>query len=68
MNSNNKNAWLRENRYRWRKNASPKWILIGPDGYPTTKEKVVRAIEAQRANMQTPQQWVRSMGEKRPLP
>lgn len=67
MDKREKNAWLREHHYRWRKNPAGEWRLIGPDGYPTTEEKAISAIELQRKHTQSPQEWARSMLEKRPL-
>lgn len=67
MNVTERNAWLRCHHYRWRKNLSGQWLLIGPDGYPTTEQAARKAIERQLSLPQSPQQWARSMLEKRPL-
>lgn len=63
-----RNAWLRTHHYRWRKTLSGQWVLIGPDGYPTTEQAAQKAIESQRGSApQSPSLWARSMMEKRPL-
>ncbi|BCL79672.1 DNA polymerase III subunit epsilon [Ktedonobacteria bacterium brp13] len=68
MNVTERNTWLRNHHYRWRKNLSGQWMLIGPDGYPTTEQAARKAIEQQHKSLPlSPQQWARSMLEKRPL-
>lgn len=68
MNHSQHNVFLRHHHYRWRKSFSGQWLLIGPDGYPTTEQAARLAIEQQRQNAPpAPRQWARAMLEKHPL-
>jgi DNA polymerase-3 subunit epsilon len=68
MNVSQRNRWLRDHHYRWRKNFSGQWLLIGPDGYPTTEQEARVAIgQHLQSTPPSPQQWARSLLEKRPL-
>ncbi len=68
MNHSQRNAFLRNHHYRWRKSFSGQWLLIGPDGYPTTEQAARSAIEQQgRCAPPSPGEWARALLEKRPL-
>lgn len=68
MTATKQNAWLRAHHYRWRKTLSGQWVLIGPDGYPTTEQAAQKAIELRlKSSPLSPSIWARSMIEKRPL-
>jgi DNA polymerase III subunit epsilon len=68
MNHAQRNAFLRDHHYRWRKNFASQWLLIGPDGYPITEQAARLAIELQRKSVSpSPGAWARALLEKRPL-
>jgi DNA polymerase-3 subunit epsilon len=68
MNHSQRNAFLRDHHYRWRKSFSGQWLLIGPDGYPTTEQAARSVIEQQgKSAPLSPGEWARALLEKRPL-
>jgi DNA polymerase III subunit epsilon len=68
MNISQRNTLLRDHHYRWRKSLSGQWLLIGPDGYPTTEQAARKAIGQQGKSVTpSPGEWARSLLEKRPL-
>lgn len=68
MNHSQNNAFLRDHHYRWRKSFSGQWLLIGPDGHPTTEQAARLVIEQQgKSAPLSPGEWARALLEKRPL-
>jgi DNA polymerase-3 subunit epsilon len=61
-------ALFRQHHYRWRKGTHGVWALIGPDGYETTEQDALKAIQQKQQHPPLlPWQWAHQMQERQAL-